>query len=196
MVVHPSVPAKSVREFIALAKARPGKLNFGSGGVGTTAHIVGEVFQAGTGVKLVHVPYKGGVLAVTDLVAGQIDVSFSDMVPAVPHVKSGKLRALAVTADRRSPTLPEVPNMAEAGVKTEFPSQWWAVAAPRGTPRPVIDRINAEIAQLMKTPEIQERYLALGIFTAHTTPEQVVELQQTGTRHMAQIVKAAGIQPE
>ena len=196
MVAHPSVPAKSVREFIALAKARPGKLNFGSGGVGTTAHIVGEVFQAGTGLKLVHVPYKGGVLAVTDLVAGQIDVSFSDMVPAVPHIKSGRLRALAVTADRRSPTLPDVPNMAEAGVKTEFPSQWWAVATPRGTPRPVIDRINAEIAQLMKTSEIQERYLAMGIFTAHTTPEQVTELQQSGTRQMALVVKAAGIQPE
>jgi len=196
MVVHPSVPAKSVREFVSLAKARPGKLNFGTGGVGTTAHIVGEVFQSATGVKLVHVPYKGGVLAVTDLVAGQIDVSFSDMVPAVPHIKSGRLRALAVTSDRRSPTLPDVPNMAEAGVKADFPSQWWAVAAPRGTPRPIIDRINSEIAQFMKTPEIQERYLAMGIFTAHTTPEQVIELQQSGTRQMAVVVKSAGIQPE
>ena len=196
MVVHPSVPAKSVREFIALAKARPDKLNVGSGGVGTTAHIVGEVFQSATGVKLVHVPYKGGVLAVTDLVAGQIDVSFSDMVPAVPHIRSGRLRALAVTADRRSPTLPDVPNMAEAGVRTDFPGQWWAVAAPRGTPRPIIDRINTEIAQFMKTPEIQDRYLTMGIFTAHTTPEQVIELQQSGTKQMALVVKAAGIQPE
>ena len=196
MVVHPSVPAKTVREFIALAKARSGKLNFGSGGVGTTAHIVGEVFQSATAVKLVHVPYKGGVLAVTDLVAGQIDVSFSDMVPAVPHIRSGRLRALAVTADRRSPTRPDVPNMPEAGVRTDVPGQWWAVAAPRGTPRPIIDRINTEIAQFMKTPEIRDRYLTMGIFTAHTTPEQVIELQQSGTKQMALVVKAAGIQPE
>jgi len=196
MVVHPSVPARSVREFIAVAKSRPGKLNFGSGGVGTTAHIVGEVFQSATGVKLVHVPYKGGVLAIADLVAGQIDLSFSDMVPAVPHIKSGKLRALAVASEQRSQTLPDVPTMAEAGVKADFPGQWWALAAPRGTPRPIIDRINAEIAQLMKLPDVRERYLTMGIFTAHSTPEQVTELQQSGTKQMARLVKAAGIQPE
>lgn len=196
MVVHPSVPARSVREFIGVAKARPGKLNFGSGGVGTTAHIVGEVFQSATGVKLVHVPYKGGVLAIADLVAGQIDLSFSDMVPAVPHIKSGRLRALAVASEQRSQTLPDVPTMAEAGVKADFPGQWWALAAPRGTPRPIIDRINAEIAQLMKLPDVRERYLTMGIFTAHSTPEQVTELQQSGTKQMARLVKAAGIQPE
>jgi tripartite-type tricarboxylate transporter receptor subunit TctC len=136
------------------------------------------------------------VLAIADLVAGQIDLSFSDMVPSVPHIKSGKLRALAVTSDQRSRTLPDVPTMAEAGVKATFPAQWWAIAAPRGTPAAIIDRINRAIAELMKSPDIQEKYASMGIFTAHTTPERVTELQQTGTKHMAQVVKAAGIQPE
>jgi tripartite-type tricarboxylate transporter receptor subunit TctC len=196
LVVNPSVPARSVKELIALARARPGQLNFGSGGVGTTAHIVGEVFQAETGVKLVHVPYKGGVLAVVDLVGGQIELSFSDMVPAVPHIKSGKLRALAVTSPRRSGTIPDVPTMPEAGVNVSFPGQWWAVAAPRGTPAAVINRINAEIGRMMKLPEVQERYAGMGIFTAHTTPDEVREMMKQGAKQMAAVVKAAGIQPE
>lgn len=196
LVVHPSLPARSVKELIALAKAKPGRLNFGSGGVGTTSHIVGEVFQAATGVKMVHVPYKGGVLAVTDLVAGQIELSFADMVPSVPHVRSGRLRALAVTSEQRSAALPDVPTMAEAGVTASFPGQWWAVAAPRGTPAAIINRINADIAQFMKSPDIQEKYANMGIFTAHTTPERVTELQKLGTKQMAGVVKAAGIQPE
>jgi tripartite-type tricarboxylate transporter receptor subunit TctC len=196
LVVHPSVPARNVQELIALAKSKPGRLNFGSGGVGTTAHIIGEVFQTATGVKMVHVPYKGGVLAVGDLVAGQIELAFADMVPSVPHVKSGKLRALAVTSEQRSAALPDVPTMAEAGVKAQFPGQWWAVVAPRGTPPAIINRINADIAQIMKSPDIQERYANMGIFTAHTTPERVTEIQKSGTKAMAGIVKAAGIQPE
>lgn len=196
LVVHPSLPARSVKELIALAKAKPGRLNFGSGGVGTTSHIVGEVFQSATGVKMVHVPYKGGILAVTDLVAGQIELSFSDMVPSVPHVKSGKLRALAVTSEQRSATLPDVPTMVEAGVKASFPGQWWAVAAPRGTPSAIINRINADIAQFMQSPDTREKYANMGIFTAHTTPERVTELQKLGTQQMAGVVRAAGIQPE
>jgi tripartite-type tricarboxylate transporter receptor subunit TctC len=196
LVVHPSVPARNVQEFIAVAKAKPGRLNFGSGGVGTTSHIVGEVFQAATGVKMVHVPYKGGVLAVADLVAGQIELSFSDMVPSVPHVRAGKLRALAVTSEQRSAALPDVPTMAEAGVKASFPGQWWAVVAPRGTPAVIINRINGDIAQLMKSADIQEKYANMGIFTAHTTPGRITELQKLGTRQIAEVVKAAGIQPE
>src|SRR5262249_11291383 len=156
--VHPAVPARSVKELIALAKARPGQLNFGSGGVGTTAHITGEVFQRETGVKMVHVPYKGGILAVIDLVGGQIDLSFADMVPAVPPRKAEKRRALAVTREQRSAALPDVPTMAEAGVPASFPSQWWAVAVPKGTPAAIIGRINTEIGHFMKQPDIQERY--------------------------------------
>ncbi|MBI2508484.1 MAG: tripartite tricarboxylate transporter substrate binding protein, partial [Betaproteobacteria bacterium] len=170
LVVHPAVPARNVKELIALARARPGQLNFGSGGVGTTAHIVGEVFKAATGVRIVHVPYKGGVLAVTDVVAGQIEMSFADMVPSVPQIKAGRLRALAVTSEQRSPTLPEAPTMVEAGVKEPFPQTWWAITAPRGTPAAVIGRINAELAQIMKQPDLQEKYAGLGLFPVHTAP--------------------------
>jgi len=195
-VVHPSLPVKNVKELVALAKARPGQLNFGSGGVGTTSHIIGEVFQSATGVKMVHVPYKGGILSTLDLVAGQIQLSFADMVPSVPQVKANKLRALAVTSEQRSNALPDVPTMKDAGVKAEFPTQWWAFAAPRGTPAAVIGRLNADIGQAMKAPDLQEKYASMGIFTAHTTPDRVSELQKSGTKLMAGIVKRAGIQPE
>ena len=196
LVVHPAVPARNVKELIALARARPGQLNFGSGGVGTTAHVVGEVFKAATGVRIVHVPYKGGVLAVTDVVAGQIEMSFADMVPSVPQIKAGRLRALAVTSEQRSPTLPEVPTMAEAGMKEPFPQTWWAITAPRGTPAAVIGRINAELAQIMKQPEVQEKYAGLGLFPAHTAPERVLELVRLESPQMAKILKAAGIEPQ
>lgn len=196
LVVHPAVPARNVKELIALARARPGQLNFGSGGVGTTAHIVGEVFKAATGVRIVHVPYKGGVLAVTDVVAGQIEMSFADMVPSVPQIKAGRLRALAVTSEQRSPTLPEAPTMAEAGVKEPFPQTWWAITAPRGTPAAVIGRINAELAQIMKQPDLQEKYAGLGLFPVHTAPERVLELVRLESPQMSRILKAAGIEPQ
>lgn len=196
MVVNPSVPARTVQEFIALAKARPGEFNFGSGGVGTTSHIVGEVFKAATGVNIVHVPYKGGGLAVLDVVAGQIALSFADMVPSVPQVKAGRLRALAVTTPQRATVLPEVPTMAEAGVDAPFPGQWWAVVVPQRTPRAVIVLLNQRIGEFMRTPEMQERLSAMGAFAAHTTPEQVTETMKQGTQQMAAVVKAAGIKPE
>ena len=196
LVIHPSVPAHNVKELIALAKARPGQLNFGSGGSGTTAHIVGEVFKAATGVKIVHIPYKGGILAVTDLVAGQIEMSFSDMVPAVPQIKGGMLRALAVTTEQRSAALPDVPTMAEAGVKQPFPQTWWAIVAPKGTPAAIISRLNAELAQIMKLPDVQEKYAGLGVFAVHTTPERVLELVKLESPIMAKILKDAGVVPE
>ncbi len=196
LVVHPSVPAQNVAQLIALAKARPDKLTFGSGGVGTTSHVTGEVFKAATGVKMTHVPYKGGVLAVTDLVGGQIDAVFSDMVPSVPQIQSGRLRALAVTSEQRSAVLPNVPTMPEAGLNHPFPAQWWGVLVPRGTPVAIINRINADIVQFMKLPDLQEKFTAMGVFTRYGTPEQMTETIRQGTVQMREIVKAAGIQPE
>ena len=196
LVVHPSVPAKSVRELIALAKARPGQLNFGSGGKGTTSHVIGAVFKAAANIDIVHVPYKGGVLAVTDLVAGHIEMSFADMVPAVPHIKAGKLRALAVTTPERSPTIPQVPTMIEAGFKDPLPQQWWAVAAPKGTPAAIIARINAEMGRMVERPEVKERFFELGAFPAHSTPERVLELVRTESPEMARHLKIAGVEPE
>jgi tripartite-type tricarboxylate transporter receptor subunit TctC len=196
LVVHPSVPARNVQELIALAKAKPGQLNVGSGGVGTTQHIVAEVFQTGTGIKLVHVPYKGSILAVTDTVAGQITMTFADMAPAVPHVKAGRLRALAVSSEQRSTALPDVPTMAESGIKEWFPQTWWAIAAPKGTPAAIVKRINAEIGLFMKAPDVQEKFASLGLIPLHSTPERVAELVKIGAVRMAQVVKAAGIQAE
>jgi len=196
LVVHPSVPARSVKELIALAKARPGQLNFGSGGRGTPAHVTGEIFKAATGVNIVHVAYKGGILAVTDLVAGQIEMVFSDMVPAVPQIKAGKLRPLAVASEQRSPALPEVPTIAEAGVKESIPETWWAVIAPKGAPASVIKRLNGALAQIMKQPDVQERYASLGVFTMHTTPERVTELIKIETPRIGKVLRAAGVQPE
>jgi len=196
LVVHPSVPAKTVKELIALARAKPGTLNFGSGGKGTTSHVIGEVFKATTHINIVHVPYKGGALAVNDLVAGHIDLSFSDMVPAVPQIKSGRLRGLAVTTPQRSPTLPAIPTMTEAGVSEPFPPQWWAVAAPRGTPADIVARINAELGKMVDRPDVKERFAELGMFTAHTTPERMTELIRTEAPEMEKHLKLAGVQPE
>lgn len=195
LVVHPSVPAQNVKGLVALAKARPGQLNYGSGGLGTTAHIVGEFFQVITGTKLVHVPYKGGAVAMLDLVGGQTDLQFGDMVPAVPHVRSGRLRALAVTSEKRSAALPEIPTMAEVGVKEAFPSQWWGLAAPRGTSGAVIARVNAELGSIVRMPDVVERFNTLGIFAEHTTPERMREVVKAEGPPMAKLLKAAGIQP-
>lgn len=196
MVIHPSLPARTVPQFVALAKSRPGQLNFGSGGSGTTSHIIGEVFKAATHVNIVHVPYKGGALAINDLIAGHIELSFSDMVPAVPQIKSGRLRALAITTPERSPTIPDVPTMAEAGVKEPFPQQWWGLMAPRGTPAAIIERINGDIGQMMKRAEVKDRFTDLGVFPVHTSPERMMEMIRTEGPEMQRVLKLAGVEPE
>ena len=196
LVVHPSVPVRNVAQLLALARARPGQLNFGSGGRGTGAHVAGEILKTATGINIIHVPYKGGILAVIDLVAGPIDMVFSDMVPAVPQIKGGKLRALAFTSEERSPTLPDVPTMAEAGVKEPIPDTWWAMLAPKGTPAAIISRLNADLAQIMKLPDVQEKYAGLGVFTVHTAPERVLELVRIETPKMSKVLKAAGVEPD
>lgn len=196
LVVHPKVPVKSVAELTALAKAQPGKLNYGSGGVGITSHISAEMFRSATGVNIVHVPYKGTVQAVTDLVAGQVDMVFADMVPAMPQIRGGKLRPLAVTTDKRSPVLPEVPTMIEAGVPGYDSSIWWALLAPRGTPPQIIDRINGDLAKISALPDVQEKYSNLGISIAHSSPRAVSERAARETPRMGRVLKAAGVEPE
>jgi len=196
LVVHPSLPVRGVKELIALAKAQPGQLNFGSGGRGTPAHVAGEIFKSVTGVNIVHVAYKGGILAVNDLVGGQIEMVFSDMAPAVPHVNVNRLRALAVTSEQRSQALPQVPTMVEAGVKGSSPTTWWAILVPKGTPQAVITRLNNELAQIVKQPDVQERYSTLGLVTLHTPPERVTEWVKEESPLMGKVLKAAGVEPE
>jgi tripartite-type tricarboxylate transporter receptor subunit TctC len=196
LVVHPSVPASSVAELVALAKARPGQLNFGSGGKGIQSHISGEMFKSMTGVSIVHVPYKGTVQAVADLVAGQVQLVFADMVPAMPHIKSGRLRPLAVTIAERSPALPEVPTMIEAGVPGYSATLWWAVALPKGADSALVQRLNGELKRTIALPDVQERYASLGMNPAHSSPREVTELIRSDTRKFGPILKAAGVEPE
>jgi tripartite-type tricarboxylate transporter receptor subunit TctC len=196
LVVHPSVPAKSVRELIALAKSQPGKLNFGSGGKGIQSHISGEMFKAATGVDIVHVPYKGTVQSVADLVAGQVQMVFSDMVPAMPHIRAGRLRALAVTTRERATVLPDVPTMIEAGVPDYDSGVWWAVLAPKGTPEAIVGRLNAELGRIVKMPDVQEKYANLGVSPEHSTPAYELERAKAEGPRIAAALKAAGIEPE
>ena len=196
LVVHPSLPVRSVKELIVLAKSRPGQLNFGSGGRGTPAHVVGEIFKSVTGIDIVHVAYKGGILAVTDLVGGQIEMVFADMAPAVPHIHANRLRALAVTSEERSGALPNVPTIAEAGVKLSSTTTWWAIIAPKGTPPAIIARLNDALGQIMKLPDVQERYATLGLSTLHTPPERVTEWVKQETPVMGKVLRAAGVEPE
>jgi len=196
LVVHPAVPARNVKELIALARANPGKLSYGSSGIGSTVGVVAEVFKAIHRVDIVHVPYKGTVLAVADVVGGQIEMVFSDMVPAVPQVRSNRLRALAVTTAERSPALPAVPTMAESGAKEPLPTQWWGIAGPRGIPPAIVNRLNAETGRILAQPEVRGRYDDLGIVPLHSTPEQMREQIRAEIPQMAKILAAIGLKPE
>jgi tripartite-type tricarboxylate transporter receptor subunit TctC len=196
LVVHPSVPAKSVAELIALAKAQPGRLNFGSGGKGIQSHVSGEMFKAAAGIDIVHIPYKGTVQAVSDLVAGQVQMVFADMVPAMPHIRGGRLRALAVTTRGRAAVLPDVPTMIEAGVPDYESGVWWAILSPKGTPAPIVARLNAELGRIVKLPDVLEKYASLGVTPEHSTPEYVFERMNAEAPRLAAVLKAAGIEPE
>jgi tripartite-type tricarboxylate transporter receptor subunit TctC len=192
LVVHPALPVKSVQELTAYAKANPGKLNFGSGGAGSPAHLAGEMYKSLTGVAMTHVPYKGTVLSVNDLIAGQVQLVFSDAPPAVPHVKSGKLRALAVTGAKRTPLLPELPTVAEAGVAGFALDNWWGILVPAGTPRAVVGRINTEIVKAMQTADVRERFANLGVEAIHSTPAAFDDYIKAEYAKLAKIIKASG----
>lgn len=196
LVVHPSVPVRNVAELTALAKAQPGKLNFGSGGKGIQSHISGEMYLSAVGVNMVHVPYKGTIQAVTDLVAGQVQVVFSDMVPAMPQIRAGKVRALAVTSTERSAALPELPTMIEAGVPGFDAGVWWSVLAPKGTSPDIIARLNAELDKVVKHQDVIDTYKRLGVNTEHSTPAQVLARVRAETPLMAKTLKDAGVEAE
>jgi tripartite-type tricarboxylate transporter receptor subunit TctC len=172
VVVTQTAHAATLREFIAAAKAKPGGMNFGSGGSGTSNHLAGELFNILTGAKLTHVPYKGVNLAMQDVIAGRIDFVVIGVPAAAPHVKSGKLRALAVIAPQRLPALPEVPTVAEAGLPGFEVTTWYGILAPSGTPRPIIARLNAELVKVMHSPEMKERLAGIGTDPVTSTPEE------------------------
>jgi tripartite-type tricarboxylate transporter receptor subunit TctC len=193
LVVHPSVPAKSVKELIALAKARPNELNYGSSGVGGFGHICGELFTLMSGTKMTHIPYKSSAPSMTDVMSGQIQVLFNNMIATVPHVKSNRVRALATTGAARSPALPELPTIAESGLKGYENSSWSAVAAPAGTPKPILDRLSREFTEILKLPDIQQKHADVGAEIVASTPEQFHAYLKSEVAKFGKLVKAAGI---
>ena len=196
LVVHPGLPVKSVRELIQLAKSKPGALNFGSGGAGTLASLGGEMFNLRAGVSIVHVPYKGTVLALNDLLGGRVQLIFSDMPIALPHAKSGKLRALAVTTPKRTSLLPEMPTVAESGLPGFALENWWGLLAPRGVPREIVAKLNAEIVRVHGLPDVKERYAALGIEATSSTPEAFAGYIRSEAAKFAKVINDAGIKVE
>ena len=196
MITHPSVPAQTLQEFIALAKARPGAMNFGSGGAGTSNHLGGELFNIVAGVKLVHVPYKGVNLAMNDVLAGNIQLVLIGIPAAAPNIKSGKLRALAVLARERSAALPEVPTAAEAGLPDFDVTTWYGVLAPAGTPRPIVMRLNAELVRIMHSPELKERLASMATDPRTGTPEEFAAYIKQETARWAEVVRETGIRAE
>src|SRR5207253_941692 len=171
LVTHPTVQAKSVKELIALAKSKPGGLTFGSPGNGTPQHLAGELFNTMAHVKTTHIPYKGAVPALQDLLGGRISFIFSSMPPALPHVKVGKINALAVTSTKRSPATPELPTVAESGLPGYEVINWYGVLAPAGTPKDIVTKLNTEITRIMNLPEVKERLAAQGAETLTSTPQ-------------------------
>jgi tripartite-type tricarboxylate transporter receptor subunit TctC len=193
LVVHPSVPANTVSELIALAKAKPGVLNFASVGTGTSPHLGGELFQSLTRTKIVHIPYKGTAPAMTDLISGQVQMMFTSMPTVLAHVKTGKLRLLGTGGTKRSAAIPNVPTIAETVPGFELVT-WYGVFAPARTPDAIVKRLNAEIAKVLADPESRGRMTAQGLEPTPMTPAEVRRYTQEETKRWARLIKAAGIQ--
>ncbi len=196
LVVHPSLPAKTVKEVIVLAKARPGELSFGSSGTGATDHLAGELFKALTGVNMVHVPYKGGAPAMLDLMAGQVQTVFSTVSTAIGAIKGGKVRAIAMTGDKRFELMPELPTIAQAGVPDFEVRNWYGVFVPAGTSREIVMRLNGELVKILQMPDVKSKLLESGIETLHGTPEQFAAYIQSETKRWAKVVKDSGARAE
>jgi len=192
LVVHPSLPAKSVRELIDLAKSQPGKLNFGSSGNGGIGHLVGELFKSSTGVNMVHVPYKGNGPALIDLMAGVLNLTFTDIAGGGPFIKAGKMRPLAIASARRSAALPDVPTMIEAGVPGFEATTWFAIFAPAHTPRPVVDKLNVEIVKVLRAPDMRERLTGLGCEVVGNKPEELAAFLKSEIAKWSKVVRESG----
>jgi tripartite-type tricarboxylate transporter receptor subunit TctC len=196
LVVNPAVPARDLREFIAYAKANPGKLNFGSGSTGSAGHLAGELFKAMAGVEMTHVPYKGAAPAMNDLIGGQIQLMFDNLASSLAQVRAGKVRALAVTTAKRSSLAPELPTIAESGLPGFEATSWFALLGAPGIPRDVQMRINAETLRVLAMPDVKDRLAKLGLDPRPGTPEALAGLIQSETGKWAKVVKASGARIE
>ena len=193
LVVHNKVPANNVDELLRLARANPGKLSYASAGVGTTFHLCGEMFKDSTGTYILHVPYRGGGPALQDTLGGQVDMSFPTLAAAVPHVKAGTLRALAVTGTKRSDLLPEVPTLQEAGVKDAQFTQWLALLAPAGTPPAVVSRLNTALRNALDTKEVRDKFHASAFEAFVTTPDEAGTFIASEATRFTKLIKTRGI---
>jgi tripartite-type tricarboxylate transporter receptor subunit TctC len=196
MLVHPSVPVKDVREFVAYARRQPGRLDYSSAGSGTSNHLAGELFEAITGTHLVHIPYRGSAPALQDLIAGRVALMFDLVLTAAPHVKSGAVRALAVTGAKRSPVLPDLPTVAESGLPGYEVSAWFGVFAPAGVPQPVVARLNAEIVKAMSAPDLHQRLVTQGAEPVTGSPAEFAAYLKSEIAKWAKVTKDAGMKPE
>ena len=192
LVLHPSIPSQSVKEFIAYAKERPGKLNYGSAGSGSATHLSSVLFQSMTGTRMVHVPYKGSAPALTDLLAGQVTLMFGNMASAMPHVRGGKLRALAVTSAKRSAAAPELPTIAETALPGYEATSWFALFAPARTPAAIVNKLNSEVNALLKLPDVKERMLGLGADSIALSPRELGAYVETEIVKWGKLIKASG----
>ena len=196
VTVHPSVPARSIQELIALAKAQPGKLNYSSAGVGTNPHIAGELFNLLAGVDIVAVQYKGGGPADTALIAGEVAATFGNISQEIGYIKGGRMRALAVTSTKRNPALPDLTTVIEAGVPGYEFDTWYIVAAPRGTPRPVVDTLNAAIRKVLTSPDQVKLYQERGLTVVASTPEQAAAHLESEQKKWGRVIRERGIKAE
>jgi tripartite-type tricarboxylate transporter receptor subunit TctC len=196
LVVHPSVAAKDVKEFIALARSRPGAINYGSSGVGSAGHLAGVLMAQMTGADLVHIPYKGGAPAMTALLGGEVHAVFATAATAIPQMKAGKIRGLAVTTARRASMLPDLPTIAEAALPGFEANNWYGLVAPIKTPRAVIQRLNAEVVRILNEPKLIELYRAAGLEPTPSTPEEFGAYIRSEIAKWSKIVRAAGVRPE
>ena len=196
LTAHPSIPAKDAKDLIALAKSQPGKFMFGSPGVGTSPHLTAELFKLMAGVNLPQVLFKGSGPAYVSLISGEISLAFATVLSAMPHVKSGKIRALGVTTKKRVSVLPEVPTIAESALPGFEASQWFGILAPARTPRPIVDRLNQALAKATSSPEMKNRLAAEGVEVVNSTPEEFSAVIKRELVQWAKVIKAAGIVPQ
>jgi len=194
VVVHPSVPAKTFREFMALVKAHKGKITFGSSGPGSISHLSGELYQRMTKTEMLHVPYKASAFITTAVLGGEIDVVFSDMAVVLPHVQAGKLRALAVTGPKPTPLVPGLPSVAESGLPGFSMTSWWGVLGPAGMPQPIVARLNTEFGRILRLADIQKNFATLGVDATTSTPEEFGALIKTEFAKYAKLISDIGIE--
>jgi tripartite-type tricarboxylate transporter receptor subunit TctC len=196
LVVTPSLPASTVKEFVAYAKSKPNALNYGSTGVGSTANMAGALLNLMAGIQLVHVPYKATAQSLVDVMAGHLHVAIPSLTSSIPHIRSGKIRPLGLTSSKRSAQLPEVPTIAEAGVPGYQAVIWNGVLAPAGTPKPILERLSRDVAETMRSPEASKRYAALGAETIGSTPQEFARFLRAEIDQYAKVIKAAGLKQE